>query len=103
MVEPKAAASLLSVRKDECQLDGSIRGHARTVIRHSTSARTVSEGRGRAKRLGLPVFRPHEQTAENDRDEKESGHVTEQVSAMLSGHRLNRHDAAVHDPRPECE
>src|SRR5262249_18572019 len=79
----------------------SVRGHARTAVRHSPSAR--SEGRGPAKRPGLPVFRPQEQPAENEREEKESGHVTQQVTAMLSGHRLNRHDAAVHDARPHCE
>src|SRR5262245_49390397 len=62
-----------------------------------------SEGRGRAKRLCLPVFRPHEQTAKNDRDEQERGHVTEQVTAMRGGHRLNRHDGGVNDARPDCE
>src|SRR5262245_13599816 len=56
-----------------------------------------------SKRLGLPMFRPQEETTGNDRDEKESGHVTDQVPPMRGGHRLNRHDAAVNHARPDCE
>src|SRR5262245_38798255 len=51
----------------------------------------------------LFCFRPHEQTAENYRDEKESGHVANQVTVMHGRRRLHRHDAAMHDARPHCE
>src|SRR5215813_12035247 len=37
--------------------------------------------RARCGVLGSLLFRPHEQPAQNDRDEKESRHVTEQVAA----------------------
>jgi hypothetical protein len=87
--------------------DGTARG---TIWRRRRSlqgsrawAVLISESRWRAKRLGVLVLRPHEQTAENDRDEKESGHVSNQMTVMHGRHRLHRHDAAMHDARPHCE
>ena len=70
------------------------------------AARCAGQPRARGALLssfGLSLFRPDKQTAENNRDEDKGGHITKQVTAMCSGHRLNRHDAGVHDARPHCE